>query len=153
MRRLARRGLPKVIFFFLALIVFPQWITAQNSGSEPFWAPTGKSVPGYPFSFPNPFGLSPDCKGSVGGVCFAFDPSVDGIVTLRIFDVSGSVIRRITYSDLATGDTVPDQIHWDGITTGGFQVANGVYLYRIEVKALVGANETFSGRCYKFSYP
>jgi len=153
MRHLARRGPSKVVLFFLALIIFPPGITAQNNGSEPFWEPIGKSVPGFPFSFPNPFGLSPDCRGSVGGVCFAFNPSVDGAVTLRIFDVSGSVIRRITYADPATGDTVPDQIHWDGTTSGGFQVANGVYLYRIEVKALAGANETFSGRCYKFSYP
>ena len=105
------------------------------------------------FSYPNPFGITLDCSGNAGGVCFAFESTLNGVVTLQIFDLSGFRIREIVYANPATDDGVPDRIHWDGTTEGGYHVANGVYIWRIQVKASAGFTEIMRGLCFKFSYP
>ena len=144
----------KRFFLVLSSVFFPpQGLWAQNYGAEPFYVPVSGTIPSFPFSYPNPFGISQDCQGNIGGVCFAFEPEVDGVATLQIFDLSGYRLRSITYTNPTTNDGVPDRIHWDGTNQKGYQVVNGVYIYRIEVESATGAGQSFVGLCYKFSSP
>jgi len=154
MRRLRLFEKGGTLIFILALGLGFERTSAQDYGVVPFTTPSSGTVAKFPFSYPNPFGMMLDCRGNIGGVCFAFESNVGGEVILEIFDMTGYRLRNITYASLATNNGVADVIHWDGTTQGGFQVANGVYFYRIKIKdSATGAKQTIKGRCYKFFYP
>ncbi|UCH84970.1 MAG: T9SS type A sorting domain-containing protein [Candidatus Latescibacterota bacterium] len=69
---------------------------------------------------PNPFNPSTVIRYDV--------PAGGGYVTLRVFDVSGRLVRTLVDQYEMGGDR---SIRWDGRNDGGERVATGVYLYRL----------------------
>ncbi len=65
---------------------------------------------------------------------FTFYLSVDAEVTIKIFSVSGALIRTIE----AMGEAGFNMIPWDGRDELGDQIANGVYLYKVTARASSG---------------
>jgi hypothetical protein len=59
----------------------------------------------------------------------AYALSTDASVTLRIFDVSGRVVR--TLADGVRGRGIHDAV-WDGLDERGLPLASGVYFYRLD---------------------
>ena len=49
--------------------------------------------------------------------------------SLRVYDVSGRLVRTLVDGALAAGD---HEVLWRGRDDGGREVASGVYLYRLE---------------------
>ena len=128
---------------------------AQDYGPALYSPPPGKSIPtARPFNYPNPFGQATDCGMVMGGVCFVFNSDIAGSVTLEIFDVTGTRIRKIEFLTSVTAhqDSV---IQWNGRNAAGNHVPNGVYIYRIVVTDPADTTHTvaFRGKCYKFLYP
>jgi hypothetical protein len=73
-----------------------------------------------------------------------FDLTRDGLATIKIFTVSGKLIRRLCEDcPVRMGN---NQFKWDGMDAEGDKVANGVYLYKIEVKNGEGDKDSFIGR-------
>ena len=95
-------------------------LSSDAAGAEkPLWV-------GVRPSHPNPFNPTTSIEYAVGE---------RGFVTLRIYDVSGRVVRTLV-SD--TRD--PGKVHvavWDGRDERGRSVSSGVYFYRLEARNLV----------------
>lgn len=62
---------------------------------------------------------------------FTFELSNDAQVTLAIYSVAGRLIRRFSAMPAQVGFNVFPET-WDGTDEDGDQVANGVYLYRLQ---------------------
>ncbi len=71
-------------------------------------------------NFPNPFNPLTTIK---------FDLPRDGHVALRIFDLSGRVVRTLVDENLARAT---HEYQWDGSDDAGHRVASGTYYYRVE---------------------
>jgi hypothetical protein len=69
---------------------------------------------------PNPF---------TGATRIAFDLPEAADVEVRIFDVSGRMVRSLDEGRLTAGRY---EALWDGKDTGGRDVASGIYFYRLE---------------------
>jgi len=89
-------------------------------------------------SHPNPFTSS---------TRFIYLLNQDGAdVSIRIFTVGGRLIRTLA----GTGDLSYNEVPWDGTDDEGDPIANGVYLYVIEVDGADGTSVTSSvGRIVK----
>lgn len=70
-------------------------------------------------NFPNPFNPRTTIR---------FGLRSRGPVGLRIYDVSGRLVRTLVDSELEAG---PHRVVWDGRNNGGSQVASGVYFCRL----------------------
>jgi hypothetical protein len=73
-----------------------------------------------------------------------FELTSDAVATIKIYTVSGKLVRK-----LCDGLPVPrgnNQFRWDGRDSEGHAVANGVYLYFIEVSDSQGKKDSFIGR-------
>jgi hypothetical protein len=70
-------------------------------------------------NFPNPFNPTTTIRFSLEGPQHA---------TLRIYDVSGRLIRTLVDTKLPSGR---HEVLWNGQNERGEQVASGVYLYRL----------------------
>jgi hypothetical protein len=57
-------------------------------------------------------------------------PEQDGHVTVRVFDVAGSLVRPLFEADLKAGTWMP--CYWDGRNADGERVASGVYILSIQ---------------------
>ncbi|RPI02179.1 MAG: hypothetical protein EHM72_04860 [Calditrichaeota bacterium] len=73
-------------------------------------------------------------------------------MSLKIFTASGRLIRNITPNEIFD-DANPlsadyHEVLWDGLDEEGYQVANGVYFYRLSATA-VGKNYTIDGAIAK----
>jgi hypothetical protein len=68
-----------------------------------------------------------EVNGSQGGITFADLPSE---CKIRIFTVSGELVRELHHSDITSAD--PTRERWDVKTTNGHSVASGVYFWRVE---------------------
>jgi hypothetical protein len=66
-------------------------------------------------------------------------------VIIRIFDMSGRIIRMIRTSTFTTGYQL-SPITWDGNTEGGKRVGRGIYPYNITVTTPDGEKAVASGR-------
>ncbi|MCX5801080.1 MAG: type IX secretion system sortase PorU [Candidatus Eisenbacteria bacterium] len=73
-----------------------------------------------------------------------FDLTADGMATIKIFTVSGTLIRKLCENSPARRGN--NQFKWDGKDAEGDEVANGIYLYKIEVKDGEGDKDSFIGR-------
>jgi hypothetical protein len=74
-------------------------------------------------NYPNPFNPS---------TVINYDVPVDGgVVTLRIFDVGGRLVRTLVDSEQGAGRRVAT---WDGTDDRGQSVSTGIYLYRMEAR-------------------
>ena len=78
--------------------------------------------------YPNPF---------TERVEFAFNITVAGDYSLRVFDILGNVVKDFGTQTMSEGTQV---IEWNGMDADGKQLANGSYVYRLE-----GANGVQSG--------
>lgn len=70
-------------------------------------------------NYPNPF-------NPVTTIAFTLEQS--SLVSLRVFDASGGLVRDLASEALGPGD---HRRQWDGRDNGGRQVASGVYFYRL----------------------
>lgn len=82
------------------------------------------SIPGAPFAmnsnYPNPFNPSTTIE---------FSTAERGAVVLRVFDVTGKLVRNLLNADLPAGH---HSVRWDGLDDRGRPVASGTYLGRLE---------------------
>jgi hypothetical protein len=59
-------------------------------------------------------------------------------VTLDVFNINGQLINRLADSKLAAGT---HEIRWDGTSSSGFKVSEGLYIYRLQT-----GNDIYTGR-------
>jgi len=86
-------------------------------------------------NFPNPFKEE---------TYINFDLTADGLATIKIFTVSGTLIRTICEDrSVRRGN---NQLRWDGRDSEGDEVANGIYIYKIDVRDGEGDKDSFIGR-------
>ncbi len=84
---------------------------------------TGGETPGayrLAQNYPNPFNPVTTIK---------FDIREKGLVTLRIYNVAGQLVRTLVNGELDAGSYAED---WNGLNDEGAKVASGVYFYRLE---------------------
>jgi len=79
-------------------------------------------------NYPNPFNPS---------TTLSFGLPRESDWQLTIFNVNGATVRRFEGTDLA-GRV---EIHWDGRSDNGAEVASGVYFYRLEAGAFVATKK------------
>jgi flagellar hook assembly protein FlgD len=70
---------------------------------------------------PNPFNPSTTIRYDV--------PAGGGVVSLRIYDVSGRLVRKLVDGRQTAGQK---QVIWSGTDDRGRSVTSGVYFYRLE---------------------
>ncbi len=95
------------------------------------------------FNFPNPFSDGTN-------IVFTFNLSVDAGM-IRIYNVSGILVRSLRLYGALLGSSnfqAPGTVYWDGRDSAGDRVANGTYLYMINV-ARGGSNHTVTGKAVK----
>ncbi len=68
---------------------------------------------------PNPFNPT---------TAISYEIPARGLVDLRVYDVSGKLVRTLVAGEKATG---PHTVVWDGADNTGSRMASGVYLYRL----------------------
>jgi flagellar hook assembly protein FlgD len=73
---------------------------------------------------PNPFNMSEAQSTSI-----KFTMGVSENVSVRVFDMLGHEIRSLVQDEVMTPGA--HAIQWDGRSTNGAQVANGLYYYQI----------------------
>ena len=71
-------------------------------------------------NYPNPFNSQTIIPYSVGK---------PGLVTIRLYDISGQLIREVVNSSHAIGEY---DIQWDGKDSNGLASSSGVYIVRLE---------------------
>ncbi len=86
-------------------------------------------------NYPNPF---------EDETYITFELIGDGEATIKIFTVSGKLIRELCEGCVVTRGN--NQFRWDGRDAEGHAVANGVYLYKIEVVDGQGKSDSYIGR-------
>jgi hypothetical protein len=74
-------------------------------------------------NFPNPFNPSTTIK---------YDMKAKGLVTVRIYDVAGRLVRTLVNE---TKDAGAYSAVWDGRNNIGADVASGIYFYKMETSA------------------
>ncbi len=76
------------------------------------------------YNYPNPFNPSTAIRYTV--------PSPGGVVSLKIYDLGGRLIRTLVSDIKRGGDHV---VVWNGRNDGGREVGSGIYFYRLEIGA------------------
>jgi hypothetical protein len=83
-------------------------------------------------NYPNPFTTN---------TAFWFEHNRPGqklLVTIRIFTVTGKVVKTLQQEIISEGYRV-DSISWDGLDEYGDQIGKGVYVYKVTVRAEDGS--------------
>ena len=107
--------------------------SGNKSGMEPYiihFEVINKSTITNFYPYPNPF------SSSVKFVFTLTGSELPDQILIRIFTVSGRVVREITQDELGPlriGNNATDYA-WDGHDEFGDQLANGVYLYKVFIK-------------------
>ena len=103
---------------------------ATRAESVPGTVGVCKDAPGAPAyasrCHPNPFGASTEID---------FSLAERAHVTLKIFDISGRLVRVLVDQELSPGGHAG--VRWDGRDDGGTAVASGVYFYQLASPAWV----------------
>jgi len=94
---------------------------AQTTGTEPL--PAAFALLG---NHPNPFNP---------GTVIAYEVPRDARVTLRIFDVSGRLVRTLENAAVRTAGR--HEIRWNGRDDRGLNAPSGTYVYRLEAGSFV----------------
>jgi flagellar hook assembly protein FlgD len=78
-------------------------------------------------NYPNPFARGTEFTFSLAG------PRAPDQAVLRIYTIAGRKIHEI---GLGAGDTRIgfNRIEWDGRDSDGDEIANGIYLYKLEIR-------------------
>jgi flagellar hook assembly protein FlgD len=63
-----------------------------------------------------------------------------GRVTLRIFDVSGRLMRTLV-DEVKDATSAGYEVVWDGTTDAGQKVGSGVFFYQIDTQAFTSAKK------------
>jgi len=119
------------------------WDVANNSaeGYTEFVVAEGEEIAlERVLNYPNPF---------TEFTCFQFDHNLANQqldVLIQIFTVSGRLVKTIERSFFSDGALRRDDcISWDGRDDFGDQLARGVYLYKVKVRAVNTGNTTLEG--------
>lgn len=96
----------------------------QSSGTNSSLEYLGKTV-----STNSPVVLVDD--GAVQGSDLTFDLEVPENVTVNIYDAFNELVRTISIpaEDVSGGN---NSVSWDGVSNGGYQVADGLYYYTVK---------------------
>lgn len=91
------------------------------------------------FNYPNPF---------AGRTQFAFEVNREAEITIRIFTLSGQIIKEIRPNETFLGYS---HVDWDGMDDYDQEIANGAYLYELTAKPLDGGKKiTRIGKLAKY---
>lgn len=108
--------------------------TGNQSGTEPFeinFKVINESTITHFFPYPNPFSTSTRFVFTLTG------SELPDEIKIQIMTVTGRVVREITQDELGPikiGQNI-SQYAWDGRDEYGDQLANGVYLYKVYIRA------------------
>ena len=91
------------------------------------------------FNYPNPFTASTKISAEHNR------PGEQLDITVKIYSMSGGVIRIINTSTPATGFQLAP-VEWDGNISGGERAGRGVYPYSVTIRTGKGETVTISGR-------
>jgi hypothetical protein len=107
------------------------WDIANNSNesyTEFYVTDEAENGLAHVLNYPNPF---------ANQTCFQFEHNLANTeleVLIYIYSISGQLVKTIEHQGYYDGFRVTD-IKWDGTDDFGSKLANGVYLYKIKVKA------------------
>ncbi len=111
------------------------WDVNNNSGkayTEFIVANNAKLAINHVYNYPNPFTTN---------TTFLFEHNQmneDLDVMIKIFTISGKVIKTIETNINSMGNNKSKPIDWDGLDDFGDKIGRGVYVYQIEVKSSAG---------------
>ncbi len=102
------------------------------------WTPLSTSVKELPGkadqfalgqNYPNPFNPTTNIR---------FSLPTDQHVTLRVYDVTGSLVKTILDETIRSGNM---EATWDGTNSSGAKVSSGMYLYRIQTASFTAVKK------------
>ncbi len=103
---------------FMRIVEFPGAFVVSAEGPDVSGIPSGFVLsPNYP----NPFNPS---------TSFTFTLPIDKRISVRIYDVTGRLVRTLVNDESYTAGT--HQATWDGTNDARMRVASGTYLYTLE---------------------
>ncbi|UCF04485.1 MAG: hypothetical protein JSV33_11165 [bacterium] len=108
-----------------------------------FFTVTGDQLEMESFAFPNPFS-----EGT--NIVYTLNLPVEA-GSIDIYNVSGTHIRRFELESReldAALYPLPNSVYWDGRDSAGDRIANGTYIYFLQV-VLGGTELTMTGKCVK----
>jgi hypothetical protein len=91
----------------------------------------------------HPFLPNPDPFGE-DGIYFPYLVSLPCHVEIRIFTITGQVVRDLKPSDVSAGE---NEAFWDGANDAGKPVASGVFLVRLSATAADGSTKFLFEKC------
>ena len=106
------------------------WDVANNSSegfTEFIVAKTSSLALEHVLNYPNPF---------TSNTNFMFEHNLEGQlvdVQIRIFTISGVLVKTISEDNLLSNGNRISGIKWDGLDDFGGQLAKGIYLYKVKV--------------------
>lgn len=119
------------------------WDIANNASqgyTEFVVANSGKVALSHVLNYPNPF---------TDRTCFQFDHNLANQqmdVLIQIFTISGRLVKTLEQNMLSDGTIRRDDcIEWDGRDDYGDQLARGVYLYKVKVRAGIAGVDNLKG--------
>jgi flagellar hook assembly protein FlgD len=101
----------------------------SNLTNDPFTGTTPPAKNTLAQNFPNPFNPSTTIK---------FDMKDKGIVTLKVYNVAGQLVRTLVNEVRPAGSyTEP----WNGLNDRGSAVASGIYFYKMETNGFTATKK------------
>ncbi len=123
-------------------ITLKAWDNFNNSSEKSldfFVEKNGKFVLNNLLNYPNPF--SSETRISVGHN----RPFEELEIVVKIFDISGRVIKIIRKSTFSSGYQT-DPVVWDGTSSNGGKAGRGLYPFNVTINTGSGETATISGR-------
>lgn len=118
------------------VLIGPGSITDGSGISQGFWLPLDREVNVNESetnlmtadigNYPNPFNSTTTIR---------FNLPVDGMVTVRVFDLVGNLVRSIRAEVSMAGE---QEVLFDGLTDSGAPLATGSYLYDVSATSASG---------------
>ena len=105
--------------------------------ASPFYVQSERDVivQGFPLNYPNPF------NAGVQNTSIGYTLSKAGNITVTIFDISGNLVSRKSYSTSENGGRAGyNEVPWDGRSDSGSVVGTGIYIYLIVADGKVVQN-------------
>ena len=115
------------------LSVEAQDVSGNRAGAEDYkvnFEVVNKSTLTHFYPYPNPFSTNMHFVFTLTGA------EVPDDIRIQIMTITGKIVRTITKDELGTiriGDNISD-FTWDGTDEYGDKLANGVYLYKVDIR-------------------